>query len=141
MNITIETSIERNYKDVFLRFDLALFKKLKPPGVELEVLRFDGCKKGDEVHLLISKKKWISHIIDFYQDDEEVFFVDRGVVIFPPLKKWIHVHKVKKTSEHSCIIVDDIEYTTGNSLIDRLIYPALLTLFSLRRPIYKRELS
>lgn len=141
MKLTIQTPIAKNYKSVFARFDLELFKKLKPPAVSLEVERFDGCKKGDQVHLIVSGKKWVSHITDFYQDDNEIYFIDRGVVTPAPIKSWTHIHKIKKTGENECVIIDDIDFSTGNVLMDKLLYPALLAMFSLRRPIYKRELS
>ena len=51
MKIKITTPIKRNYREVFALFNLQLFEALKPPVVNLKVERFDGCKKGDEVHL------------------------------------------------------------------------------------------
>lgn len=109
--------------------------------VELVVERFDGCKKGDEVHLSVSGKKWVSHIVELHQDDSEIYFVDIGVITPAPIKNWKHIHKIKKTGDNQCLVIDEIEYSTGNLLLDRLIYPGLLAMFSLRRPIYKRELS
>lgn len=141
MKVIIKTPINKDYKKVFALFNLELFLKLKPPMVELVVERFDGCKKGDEVHLVVSGKKWVSHIVDYHEDDREIYFVDLGVVTPLPIKKWTHIHRVQKTGENQCQVVDDIEYSTGNAFTDKLLYPALLAMFSLRRPIYKRELS
>lgn len=141
MKLVIKTPIARNYREVFQRFNLELFLKLKPPFVDLKVERFDGCKKGDEVHLNVSGKKWVSHITDFYEDEKEIYFIDLGVITPPPIKEWKHIHRIKKTDDNHSEVIDDIEYSTGNAFTDKLIYPALLAMFSFRRPIYKRELS
>lgn len=141
MKILLTTPIEKNYRAVFSLFNLKLFEALKPPVVKLVVTRFDGCKKGDEVHLNVSGQRWVSHITEYYESDDEIYFVDIGVIIPPPLSKWRHVHKIERTGENSCNVIDDIEYTTGNTLLDKLIYPALYAMFSMRKPIYKRELS
>jgi ligand-binding SRPBCC domain-containing protein len=141
MKIVIKTDIARDFREVFARFDLNLFVKLKPPIINLEVVRFDGCKKGDEVHLLVSGKKWVSHITDFYEDKDQIFFVDMGAVIPSPLTYWKHVHRVERTGDQTSQVIDDIEYTTGNTFIDRLIYPGLYAMFIMRKPVYKKELS
>jgi ligand-binding SRPBCC domain-containing protein len=141
MKILIKTDIPRNFLEVFARFDLNLFKKLAPPLVRLEVLRFDGCKKGDEVHLKVSGKLWISHITADYQDDSQIYFVDMGYQIPYPLTYWKHVHRVESTGEKSSQVIDDIEFSTGNALTDRLIYPGIYVMFLLRKPVYKKELS
>jgi ligand-binding SRPBCC domain-containing protein len=109
--------------------------------VKLEVLRFDGCKKGDEVHLSVSGKRWISHITDFHEDEDQIYFVDIGFVIPAPLASWKHIHRIERTGEHTSQVIDDIEYTTGSPLVDKLIYPGLYAMFVMRRPVYKKELS
>lgn len=141
MKIIIKTNISRNFREVFAKFNLDLFIHLKPPLVSLEVLRFDGCKKGDEVHLLVSGKRWISHITDFYEDADQIYFVDMGFIIPAPLTSWKHIHRVERTGENTSQVIDDIEYTTGNPLIDKLIYPGIYAMFAMRKPIYKKELS
>lgn len=141
MKIYISTPISNDYKKVFSLFNLELFTKLKPPMVSLVVERFDGCKKGDEVHLRVSGNKWVSHIVDYHQDDEEIYFIDVGVITPLPIKSWRHVHKIKKTADNQCLVIDDIEYSTGNKFLDGIIYPGLYFMFSLRRPVYRRELS
>lgn len=141
MKILISTPIKKNFRDVFAQFNVKLFEALKPPLVNLVVERFDGCKKGDEVHLRVAGQKWISHITENFESDDEIYFVDRGVIIPPPLKHWLHVHRIERTGNDSCNVIDDIEFSTGNAFIDKLIYPALYAMFSMRRAIYKRELS
>jgi ligand-binding SRPBCC domain-containing protein len=145
MNIVIQTRVEKNFQLVFNRFNLDLFKALKPPVVKLEVLRFDGCKKGDRVHLQLTTfgkcQQWESLITSNFKGDYELNFVDEGVLIPPPLKKWTHTHRVQKINELACLIVDDIEYTSGNKFLDVLLYPSLYLMFLFRVPVYKREFA
>jgi ligand-binding SRPBCC domain-containing protein len=146
MKIFISTPIEKNYRDVFALFNEKLFKALKPPMVKLEVERFDGCKKGDEIHLKITPlnlktERWISHITEYHEDNEQIYFIDIGVVIPFPLKYWKHIHRIERVSENKCMVVDDIEFTSGNAVLDRLLYPIFFTMFKMRSPVYKRELS
>ena len=88
MKILIKTQIDKNYNFCFSKFDEDLFKFLKPPLLNLEVERFDGCKKGDEIHLGIGlgpfSMKWISHITENSENDEENLFIDEGHLL-PPL--------------------------------------------------------
>ena len=114
--------------------------------MNLEVERFDGCKKGDEVHLKMSlfgilNQRWISHITKDVKSDYDIYFIDEGALIPPPLKKWTHYHRIEKISELASYVIDDIDYTTGNAVLDLILYPALYSMFYCRKPIYKRELS
>ena len=142
MNILIKTRLSKNYKEVFKGFDLELFKALKPPLINLNVARFDGCKKGDEVHLEIGigplKQKWISHITDDFINKKECTFVDEGHILPPPLKDWKHTHRILNIDENTCEIQDDINFSSGNSLLDFFLYPALYAQFALRIPVYKK---
>jgi ligand-binding SRPBCC domain-containing protein len=145
MKIIIRTRIEKNYQLIFSKFNLKLFQALKPPFAKLSVVRFDGCKPGDEVHLNINffglEQKWISHITRDFRGDYEIYFIDEGATLPPPLKKWKHTHRVQKINELASFVIDDIEYSGGSKLIDLLIYPGLYLLFLCRVPVYKRELS
>lgn len=146
MKILIRTKIEKNYQVLFSKFNLHLFEALKPPLLNLVVERFDGCKKGDEVHLKMDffgliNQRWISHITADFKSEYEIFFVDVGVLLPPPLKKWTHIHRLEKITEISSFVTDDIEYSCGNGALDLLIYPVLYSMFLFRKPIYKRELS
>ena len=146
MKILIKTKIEKNYQILFSKFTIDLFKKLKPPVLNLTVERFDGCKKNDEVHLKMDlfgqlKQVWVSRITEDFRNDYEIFFVDEGIVLPPPLIKWKHIHRIEKINELSSYVVDDIEYSCSNIFIEMAIYPALYAMFLYRNPIYKRELS
>jgi ligand-binding SRPBCC domain-containing protein len=146
MKILIKTKIEKNYQVLFSKFNVELFKALKPPLVNLDIERFDGCKKGDEIHLRMDvfgqlNQRWISLITSDFKSDYEINFVDEGALLPPPLVKWKHVHRIEKINETSSLIVDDIYFTSGNIIVDLAIYPALYLMFLYRKPIYKRELS
>lgn len=146
MKILIRTKIEKNFQVIFSKFNLDLFKALKPPLLNLEVERFDGCKPGDEVHLKMDlfglmNQKWISHITKDFRSEYEIYFVDVGFLLPPPLKKWTHIHRIEKIDELSSFVTDDIEFTSGHTALDLLIYPVLYSMFMFRKPIYKRELS
>lgn len=141
MKFAIHTPIDKNYKDTFAKFNLHLFEALKPPLTSLVVERFDGCKKGDEVHLIVNGQKWISHITDDFENENELTFVDKGVVTPFPITYWIHHHRILKKGEHACEIVDDIEFKTSFVLFDLLLYFPFKVMFSLRKPIYKKELN
>ena len=118
-----------------------MFKALKPPLVGLEILRFDGCTKGDEVHVRIStlgvKQIWKSLITENFKDEKSIYFVDEGTLLPRPLKYWKHRHIVAKFIENS-IIIDNITYRTGNIFTDLLIFPVFFAQFCLRKGVYKR---
>lgn len=141
MKINIRTKVNKNYKSVFQAFDINLFMKLKPPLLSLIVIRFDGCNKGDEVHIetgfLGFKSKWISLITDNYTGEDNAYFTDEGILLPKPLKYWKHNHIIEKSIDSS-IIIDDICYETGNKFIDLLIFPALFAQFYYRKPVYKK---
>ena len=142
MRILVKTPLSKSYDEVFQGFSLDLFKALKPPVLSLDVNRFDGCQKGDEVHLAVGlgplKQKWVSHIVEHGDSDKEHYFVDVGHILPPPLKHWRHTHRIIKTSEESCVVHDDIEFSSGLKVLDFFIYPALYVQFWLRIPAYKK---
>ena len=142
MNIYLKTKIDLSFSEVFKAFDQNLFRALKPPLINLEVLRFDGCEKGDEVHLQIKfgplKQKWVSLITENANEVNESYFIDEGDKLPPPLKQWKHKHRVIKETHNTCYIVDDIYFSTNNVLLDILIYPAMYIQFWLRKPAYKK---
>lgn len=146
MKIVIKTKIPKNFLDIYSKFDQKLFEALSPPLMKVLVDRFDGCNKGDEVHLSMTLfgvigQRWISLITRQEINENEAFFIDEGSLLPPPLKSWKHIHRINKIDENSSHVIDDIEYTTGNAMLDLLIFPALYSMFYFRKPVYKRELS
>lgn len=144
MQITIKTKAAQDYREVFQGFDIKLFMKLKPPLVGLNVLRFDGCSKGDivqvEIRFLGLKQNWTSLITELVQNENEIYFIDEGTVLPKPLKYWKHKHIIEKSVDSS-IIIDDITYKTGSFLMDLLLFPVFFAQFFYRKPVYKSYFS
>jgi ligand-binding SRPBCC domain-containing protein len=142
MKIILATNVSTSYQQVFEGFDLKLFKALKPPLTGLEVKRFDGCSKGDEVHLEVSilgqKKKWVSLITEDQQNEQEIYFIDEGRVLPPPLAFWKHKHRIIRRTQDKSTIIDEIEFRTHSKVMDAIIYPALYAQFRLRKPVYRK---
>jgi ligand-binding SRPBCC domain-containing protein len=145
MKLLLKTQVNANYKTVMNGFDLELFKALKPPLMSLLVERFDGCKVGDEVHLKVGiglmYKEWVSLITDYQESEDQIYFTDEGKVLPFPLKSWKHNHRVIKLGPHKSEIQDDIEYSSGNRILDICMYPVLYLQFACRIPVYKKVFS
>jgi len=141
-NIVIRTSVNQTPKQVWYGFDLQLFEALKPPVIPLKVLRFDGCETGDEVHLQLGPEafaqNWQAKIIDHGQKDGGYYFVDTGKVLPPPLSTWTHRHLMLPNANGGTDVIDNITYSTGNSILDWIIYPVMYLQFAARGPIYKK---
>ncbi len=140
MNIKIETIVKGNYKSVMERFDRKLFEALKPKQGEMEIVEFTGSKKGDRVHIRFTspiKAEWISIITEDAINEQEAYFVDEGIQLPYPLKFWRHRHIVKKLTEDTCCIIDDITYKANNRIMTALMYPAIYMGFAPRKKIYK----
>lgn len=140
MKVQIKTRVNKDFKHVFQRFDIHLFMKLKPPFIGLSVIRFDGCKTGDIVHVEINilgmKQKWISEITEYVENSEEIYFVDEGKVLPKPLRYWKHKHVIQKSIDSS-VIIDDISYSTNRKILDFLLFPLFFLQFFYRKPVYK----
>ena len=142
MRIIITTNVQQSYKSVFAGFTESLFLALAPPFPKVKLLRFDGCEKGNQVHLemdlIFFKQRWDADIIDSGERKNELFFIDNGAQLPFFLKTWRHHHRIIGQENGSTNIVDDFEYTTPFFLFDYLMYPVLYLQFAARKPIYKR---
>ena len=142
MKIYFETGVDAPFQRVAEGFDEDLFRALKPPIMHLDVLRFDGCHKGDVVELSMGlgplRQSWVSHITYDHTTADDMVFIDEGHKLPPPLRSWHHTHKVIRQSSTQTTIVDDIRYSTGFKVLDALIYPVMYLMFIGRKPIYKR---
>jgi ligand-binding SRPBCC domain-containing protein len=136
MKLILTTHVKESFKVVFSRFDLNLFKALKPPLMPLKVERFDGCKVNDEVHLNLGFTRWVSLITESVETEEYSYFVDEGQKLPFPLTYWRHKHLIKKAGPYS-LIIDDIEFKTILSPFDGCFYPILWCMFKLRGPVYQ----
>lgn len=143
MRITLKTAVVQLPAEVMASFTQALFMDLAPPYPRLRVLRFDGCRTGDEVHIeldtLVKRLPWTSLIVaDGQESDGTLFFVDEGQVLPPPLRYWRHRHLIQPGPHGGSTIIDDLEYRTASRLLDALLYPAMWAQFAWRRPVYRR---
>ncbi len=140
MKIILKTIVPGGHRDVMKAFDRKLFEALKPKGAKMEIVRFTGSKKGDEVHLRFLfpfRMEWVSKITDDHMDDHAAWFVDEGVVLPPGLKSWNHRHIVEKIDADRSMIIDDMTYQGSNFLIGLLLYPALYLAFYPRKARYR----
>jgi len=141
MKILIKTKVEKNYNDVFEGFDENLFLELKPPLLPLKLLRFDGSRKGDEIHIQLGagfvKQRWDALIVEDGEKEGELYFIDKGIQLPFFLKEWTHHHRVLKSNE-GATIVDEIYFKSPFFLFDYLLYPILYLQFYARKPVYKR---
>jgi ligand-binding SRPBCC domain-containing protein len=141
VKIYFNTVVQKDLKTVKAGFTKDLFKALKPPGVSLEIEKFDGCTVGSEVHLKIKSvgppQKWVSLITEEKNDADQWYFIDEGRVLPWPLTSWKHVHRVIAIDEKSSSIIDDITYECAHPLVSVIFYPALWFSFSFRPARYK----
>ena len=139
MKIIIKTPIAKNYLEVFEGFTQDLFDFLAPKG-QLNVLKFDGSRKGDEIELEFlkpTKGYWKSIITEDGQDETKAYFIDEGVVLPLGLGTWKHQHIVEKVDEHNCIIIDEIDYTAKFKPFTPFLYLPLYFAFAPRKKKYQ----
>ena len=114
MRLLIETSVSNHFLEVKKGFNATLFKKLSPPFPKVNLLRFDGCSKGDQVQLelnfILFKQRWFSLITFDNTDTERFEFIDEGTVLPFFLKEWKHHHIIEYKGEASCKVIDSIRY-------------------------------
>lgn len=141
MKLQIETVVAAPMPEVMAGFTRELFLKLAPPFPPVELLRFDGCKPNNVVHLrlnfILFKQDWVSHITDAWATPSTTGFEDQGVRLPFFLGYWRHRHRLEPRSNGTAII-DDIEYHAPLRTLDFLLWPLLNVQFAYRRPIYRR---
>jgi ligand-binding SRPBCC domain-containing protein len=123
------------------RFDRRLFEFLLPRAGKVEIVEFTGSKTGDRVHLRFLSPfriEWISDIVDHGINDDEAFFIDKGIQLPPGISYWRHKHIVRRISENSSLIIDNISYKSNNILLTILIYPILFLSFLPRKKAYQK---
>ena len=143
MHVILRTAVAQPPAQVMAGFTRELFIALAPPFPKLRLLRFDGCRTGDQVEIeldtLVKRLLWTSLIVDDGQlADGTLFFVDEGQTLPPPLRYWRHRHLIQPGPQGGSIIVDDLEYRTATPALDALLYPAMWAQFAWRKPIYRR---
>lgn len=140
MNVKISTAVQGHYRDVIARFDLQLFEALAPKQGKIEIVEFTGSQRGDRVHIRFLspiKADWVSLITEHGATDTEAYFVDEGAQLPYPLKYWRHRHIVRKLTETTSCIIDDITFKGPNRLFTLLLYPAIWLGFYPRKRVYR----
>ncbi|MFP5387336.1 MAG: hypothetical protein ACLGHN_14760 [Bacteriovoracia bacterium] len=141
MKLLFTTPVPRPFEAIRDKFNRDLFQYLSPGFIPFNIKRFDGCKKGDEIHLGLGPgaihQEWVS-VITFEETNAAGWsFIDEGKVLPWPLKYWKHHHRVDRISDTESLIVDDINFECSPSFLTPLIKPFLWTVFSIRPHRYK----
>ncbi|MVM41844.1 hypothetical protein GO730_36160 [Spirosoma sp. HMF3257] len=150
MQFILKTQVNQTLPVVWAGFTRSLFERLSPAFPPVKVVRFDGCLRGDIVHLqlnfLLFRQDWISLIVDQQTDNEEIYFIDQGTKLPFFLSFWKHRHGLRRTADRitgqeQTTIIDDITFQTPFVLTNYLLYPLLWLQFAYRKPIYRRVFS
>lgn len=141
MKITFMTEVRENPSAVYEGFTRELFEKLNPPAVPLVIEAFDGLEVGDRVAVSLNvgpfHGRWVSVITENEKNPAEITYVDEGEELPPPLKFWRHRHRLLRRPGGGCVIRDEIEFHTGNPLVDAAIYPTIYAQFAWRQPVFR----
>lgn len=145
MNLKFENTVNFSFKLVLNNIGKEMFLALNPPWSPMKVLRFDGTKVSDEVHLELNlgvkSVPWISKIVKSELNEIEFTFIDIGLKVLPGMKSWHHQHIFRKVGANKTLIIDEVSFETSNAVLD-LVYRNLITLQLLYRKFaYKNFLS
>lgn len=144
MRIYLKTKVNGKPSEIIKRFDKSLFEDLTPPGAGVELLRFDGSKKGDQVHIRMSlllgliKQDWFAEITEDGETKTRSWFIDEGTKLPFFLSSWKHQHIVESDGPDQSYIIDDIHFKSPLFILDPLLYPILWLQFAWRKPIYRK---
>ena len=133
MKIRIQSKVIGNWRFVFESLNKDLFIYLLPPGARL--IRLDGSTPGDIVHLEFNfpRATWISEITRSGSEEGHAYFIDQGKELPYGLKAWRHKHNVYAHGLSHSLIVDEMEFSTGNAIMDLFYYPMLYLAFLPRK--------
>ncbi len=135
----IETTVAMPAEQVWQHFNRELFEHLKPGWMSLLIVRFDGCRTGDEFVLKIGplRQIWHGKVSQHFESDSIWFFIDEGIRLPFPLRVWKHKHQIQDLNDHT-LIIDDISFSTGFVLADFVLALILRLMFSSRSKTYRR---
>lgn len=141
MKLLFKTRVDLPFERIRDQFNRELFEYLSPSWVPFKIKRFDGCKKGDEVHVelgpALSAQQWVS-IMTFEETNASGWsFIDEGKVLPWPLSNWKHHHRVDRIGPMESEIVDDIYFECSPSWMAFVIKPILWQTFAIRPKRYK----
>jgi len=136
MRIVLKSTVDCPINKVDEHFNEELFRYLLPPGAKL--IEYGGSETGDVVHLRLPLAgTWKSKITDHGRNDKSIYFVDEGSKLPFPLKWWKHKHILHEEGSLT-IIEDNIEFSTGFTITDAIVYPFLYLAFAPRIKQYKK---
>jgi ligand-binding SRPBCC domain-containing protein len=142
MKLYFETPIQLPFEKIRDRFNRDLFVFLSPGFIPSTLKRFDGCKKGDEVHIELGfswlPQKWVSIISLEETNASGWLFIDEGKILPWPLSFWKHQHRVDKISDNESKIVDDIHYECSPAFLAPIIRPFIWSVFAIRPKRYQK---
>lgn len=141
----IQTPIAASMEHVWAQFDKSLLLKISPPFPKVNIRRFDGCLKGDEVELEINlfglQILWTSHITESAETPEKIYFIDEGRIVPFGIHTWKHVHSIIATGKDTCLVEDFVTYQTKFTILDYLLFPMLWGMMVYRKPFYQKYLT
>jgi ligand-binding SRPBCC domain-containing protein len=142
MKLRFETAIPKPFEKIRDHFNRELFTSISPAFIPFNIKRFDGCKKGDEIHIDLgpgfASQSWVS-LITFEETNASGWsFIDEGKVLPWPLLYWKHHHRVDRMGPTESKIVDDIEFECSPQFLTPLMRPFLWTVFAIRPARYKK---
>ena len=143
MNIRLRTPVKGDHASVFARFTKELLLELTPPGMKINILRYDEpTQVGSIVHLKmqmlgIVRQEWYMHITEYEEGEQRSWFTDEGVRLPGFLSKWRHRHLVEQEGDHA-VIVDDVQYAGRFAFMSWLLYPVIWSQFAMRKPYYRK---
>lgn len=137
MKLLFKTRIPKPVEKIRDRFNRELFEYLTPGWAPAKILRFDGCRTGDEVHIKLFAQQWVS-LMTFEETNAKGWsFIDEGKVLPWPLSNWKHHHRVDRISPTESEIVDDIYYECSPAWMAFVIRPILWQTFAIRPKRYR----
>jgi ligand-binding SRPBCC domain-containing protein len=134
----ISSDIPGNFQKVYSKFDKKLFEYILPSFPPTKLIKFEGSKKGDTVELSLGGQRWISIITEDKIEEKNAYFVDEGLKLPFPLKRWYHKHIVEYQEQNKCRIIDKIQFTTGWKALDLIFGYLLKFQFQQRTPLYRK---
>lgn len=144
MQFTFVTRVSAQRDQVADQFNEDLLLKLKPPLVTMQLLRYDGQYRGDELAFAVGfgkfTQKWHGAITQHRYTQQHWLFRDEGISLPHPLKTWQHTHALKSSNQDT-LIIDRVKFSGKNTLYTYLLCLPIAMMFLLRKPLYQRWLS
>lgn len=144
MQFTFITRVSAQRDQVADQFNEDLLLKLKPPLLTMQLIRYDGQHRGDELKFQVGIGKmtqtWHGAITQHRYTQKHWLFRDEGISLPHPLKTWQHTH-VLKAADQNTLIIDRVKFCGKNAMYTVLLCLPIAIMFLMRKPLYQRWLS